>query len=76
MDSNQHPQPPNTAVAFVHDAPPRSDIDEILRRKRKAREYKVSECDLELIFCPLPLDIAKVFNCDCSMVAPVMLVNS
>ncbi|KAF2268405.1 hypothetical protein CC78DRAFT_367226 [Lojkania enalia] len=31
----QHPNP-----AYANDTPPRSDIDEILRRKRKAREYK------------------------------------
>jgi hypothetical protein len=28
--------------AFIQDTPPRADVDEILRRKRKAREYKVS----------------------------------
>lgn len=27
---------------FLQDTPPRADVDEILRRKRKAREYKVS----------------------------------
>lgn len=27
---------------FMQDTPPRADVDEILRRKRKAREYKVS----------------------------------
>lgn len=26
---------------FMRDTPPRADVDEILRRKRKAREYKV-----------------------------------
>jgi hypothetical protein len=26
---------------FMQDTPPRADVDEILRRKRKAREYKV-----------------------------------
>jgi hypothetical protein len=25
----------------MHDTPPQADVDEILRRKRKAREYKV-----------------------------------
>jgi hypothetical protein len=40
-DSKAHP-PPGQVSCFVQDAPPpRSDIDEILRRKRKAREYKV-----------------------------------
>jgi hypothetical protein len=29
------------APIFGQELPPRSDIDEILRRKRKAREYKV-----------------------------------
>ena len=26
---------------YLQDTPPRADVDEILRRKRKAREYKV-----------------------------------
>lgn len=29
------------AGGFMQDTPPRADVDEILRRKRKAREYKV-----------------------------------
>jgi hypothetical protein len=34
---------------FLQDTPPRADVDEILRRKRKAREYKVSKpaCAIE-----------------------------
>jgi hypothetical protein len=35
----QHQQ--HAPGAFGQDTPPRSDIDDILRRKRKAREYKV-----------------------------------
>jgi hypothetical protein len=35
----QHQQ--HAPGGFGQDTPPRSDIDEILRRKRKAREYKV-----------------------------------
>ncbi|KAF2203891.1 hypothetical protein GQ43DRAFT_461173 [Delitschia confertaspora ATCC 74209] len=44
MDNNQTPQQSTASpvlAAFAQDTPPpRSDIDEILRRKRKAREYK------------------------------------
>lgn len=31
----------NASGGFLQDTPPRADVDEILRRKRKAREYKV-----------------------------------
>ena len=31
----------SNAPNFMQDTPPRADVDEILRRKRKAREYKV-----------------------------------
>lgn len=40
MDMESH-SPPATNLPFAQDTPPRSDVDEILRRKRKAREYKV-----------------------------------
>ena len=40
MDMDNHSPPPNS-LSFAQDTPPRSDVDEILRRKRKAREYKV-----------------------------------
>ncbi|KAF2000568.1 hypothetical protein P154DRAFT_465791 [Amniculicola lignicola CBS 123094] len=33
-------QQPNSVSVYGQEPPPRSDIDEILRRKRKAREYK------------------------------------
>ncbi|OCK96448.1 uncharacterized protein K441DRAFT_551901 [Cenococcum geophilum 1.58] len=36
---DNHSPPPNS-LSFAQDTPPRSDVDEILRRKRKAREYK------------------------------------
>ncbi|OCL08497.1 hypothetical protein AOQ84DRAFT_376712 [Glonium stellatum] len=39
MDMDNHSPPPNP-LSFAQDTPPRSDVDEILRRKRKAREYK------------------------------------
>ena len=35
-------QQSHTSSGFMRDTPPRADVDEILRRKRKAREYKVS----------------------------------
>lgn len=40
-DESKAQQSSMTVPGFVQDTPPRSDIDEILRRKRKAREYKV-----------------------------------
>ncbi|KAF2134637.1 hypothetical protein P153DRAFT_362389 [Dothidotthia symphoricarpi CBS 119687] len=41
MDDHQKSQQHSHATpTFMHDTPPRSDVDEILRRKRKAREYK------------------------------------
>jgi hypothetical protein len=42
MDMDNHSPPPNS-LSFAQDTPPRSDVDEILRRKRKAREYKVRQ---------------------------------
>ncbi|KAF2495336.1 hypothetical protein BU16DRAFT_460954 [Lophium mytilinum] len=36
MDNNSPP----ASISFPQDTPPRADVDEILRRKRKAREYK------------------------------------
>ena len=42
MDMENHSPPPNS-LSFAQDTPPRSDVDEILRRKRKAREYKVRQ---------------------------------
>ena len=49
MDSDESKS--QQAVALVNgfvdsDPPPRADIDEILRRKRKAREYKVRQAQL------------------------------
>lgn len=47
MDDNRTPQAPSQSHApssfmpDITDTPPRADVDEILRRKRKAREYKV-----------------------------------
>lgn len=40
-DTKQQQLVTATAAAYGQDVPPRADIDEILRRKRKAREYKV-----------------------------------
>ena len=40
MDADNISLQPSSNSGF-QDTPPRSDIDEILRRKRKAREYKV-----------------------------------
>ncbi|KAF2012192.1 hypothetical protein BU24DRAFT_435594 [Aaosphaeria arxii CBS 175.79] len=41
MENEEHKAPPApVSVAYSQDTPPRSDIDEILKRKRKAREYK------------------------------------
>jgi hypothetical protein len=45
MDAPQQPsqsEPHAPSSGFMQDTPPRADVDEILRRKRKAREYKVS----------------------------------
>lgn len=46
MDENKTPQGQSQSHApsfmpDMTDTPPRADVDEILRRKRKAREYKV-----------------------------------
>ena len=48
LKEQQQEQPPS---GFMQDTPPRADVDEILRRKRKAREYKVSVKDLERWRC-------------------------
>jgi hypothetical protein len=44
-DKTQHAQQqshtPSAFMSDMTDTPPRADVDEILRRKRKAREYKV-----------------------------------
>jgi hypothetical protein len=46
MDDHDHDlnsqQQSHGPSGFLQDTPPRADVDEILRRKRKAREYKVS----------------------------------
>ena len=41
MDDGEPKQQPHPSASYGQDVPARSDIDEILRRKRKAREYKV-----------------------------------
>jgi hypothetical protein len=41
MDELKDQHNPNATNGFMQDTPPRADVDEILRRKRKAREYKV-----------------------------------
>jgi hypothetical protein len=41
MDLDDSKSQAAPATGFAQDTPPRADIDEILRRKRKAREYKV-----------------------------------
>ena len=41
MDDDEPKQQPHAPANYGQDVPARSDIDEILRRKRKAREYKV-----------------------------------
>lgn len=43
MEPDEHKTQPAPVVnsCFMENPPPRADIDEILRRKRKAREYKV-----------------------------------
>jgi hypothetical protein len=41
MDDGDASQQQHAPSGYGHDVPARSDIDEILRRKRKAREYKV-----------------------------------
>lgn len=48
MDDGEPKQQSHAPVGYGHDGhdvPARSDIDEILRRKRKAREYKVRNLD-------------------------------
>lgn len=40
--NGREPTPPLPAPPMSLQETPRSDVDEILRRKRKAREYKVS----------------------------------
>ncbi|KAJ4346595.1 uncharacterized protein N0V89_010526 [Didymosphaeria variabile] len=40
MDEDEPKQQPHAPANYGQDVPARSDIDEILRRKRKAREYK------------------------------------
>jgi len=37
----QHNSHAPNGNGYAQDTPPRADVDEILRRKRKAREYKV-----------------------------------
>jgi hypothetical protein len=46
MDESREYHNSNAPNNFMQDTPPRADVDEILRRKRKAREYKVRERDL------------------------------
>jgi hypothetical protein len=44
MDDRPTQSPSHALPAIhqdMHDTPPQADVDEILRRKRKAREYKV-----------------------------------
>lgn len=41
MEDGTTNQQSHAATEYPHEAPARADIDEILRRKRKAREYKV-----------------------------------
>ena len=41
-EPNNKSQQSHGPPSFMQDTPPRADVDEILRRKRKAREYKVS----------------------------------
>jgi len=41
MDDLKEQHNSHTPNGFMQDTPPRADVDEILRRKRKAREYKV-----------------------------------
>jgi hypothetical protein len=41
MDELKDQHNSNAPNGFMQDTPPRADVDEILRRKRKAREYKV-----------------------------------
>lgn len=48
MDEAKGQQPSPATTNPSQEVPPRSDIDEILRRKRKAREYKVRTA----LFCP------------------------
>jgi hypothetical protein len=47
MDDRPTQSPSHALPAIhqdMHDTPPQADVDEILRRKRKAREYKVRCC--------------------------------
>lgn len=41
MDDLKDQHNPHAPNGYMQDTPPRADVDEILRRKRKAREYKV-----------------------------------
>ena len=43
MDDLKEHHNSNAPNDYMQDTPPRADVDEILRRKRKAREYKVRE---------------------------------
>jgi hypothetical protein len=43
MDELKEQNNSNAPNNFMQDTPPRADVDEILRRKRKAREYKVRD---------------------------------
>lgn len=46
MDELKDQHNPHAPNGFsMQDTPPRADVDEILRRKRKAREYKVRYSD-------------------------------
>lgn len=41
LPQQSHSHEPSSFMPDMTDTPPRADVDEILRRKRKAREYKV-----------------------------------
>lgn len=41
QQSQSQSHAPSSFMPDMTDTPPRADVDEILRRKRKAREYKV-----------------------------------
>jgi hypothetical protein len=43
MDEGDVNQQPSAPTGYGADVPQRADIDEIIRRKRKAREYKVGK---------------------------------
>jgi hypothetical protein len=49
--SQQQSQSDAPSGGFMQDTPPRADVDEILRRKRKAREYKVSTSAQVSLIC-------------------------